>query len=58
MLLADRVALLVDGRITAVGTHSELMATDPAYRGLLSQDGAPISGRPTATSTETQEARV
>lgn len=33
--LADRVALLVDGRITAVGTHSQLMATTPAYRGLL-----------------------
>ena len=33
--LADRVALLVDGRITAVGTHSELMATEPGYRDLL-----------------------
>ncbi|WP_433282441.1 ABC transporter ATP-binding protein [Pseudonocardia xinjiangensis] len=34
--LADRVALLVDGRIAAVGTHSELLATDPEYRRLLS----------------------
>ena len=33
--LADRVALLSDGRITAVGTHSQLMATVPAYRDLL-----------------------
>jgi ATP-binding cassette subfamily B protein len=40
--LADRVALLADGRITAVGTHSELLATVPAYRAVLSQaaDGA------------------
>ena len=36
VLLADRVALLEDGRITAVGTHSELLATVPAYRDLLS----------------------
>jgi ATP-binding cassette, subfamily B, bacterial len=36
VLLADRVALLQDGRITAVGTHSELLAAVPAYRELLS----------------------
>jgi ATP-binding cassette subfamily B protein len=35
--LADRVALLEDGTITAVGTHSELMATRPSYRAVLSQ---------------------
>lgn len=34
--LADRVAMLVDGRIAAVGTHRELLDTDPAYRALLS----------------------
>jgi ATP-binding cassette subfamily B protein len=33
--LADRVALLADGRITAVGTHSQLMAGVPAYQDLL-----------------------
>jgi ATP-binding cassette subfamily B protein len=34
--LADRVALLVDGRIAAVGTHEELLATNAEYRRLLS----------------------
>jgi ATP-binding cassette, subfamily B, bacterial len=38
VLLADQVALLQDGRITAVGTHSELLAEVPAYRELLAQD--------------------
>lgn len=30
--LADRVALLEDGRIAAVGTHTELLATNSHYR--------------------------
>ena len=38
--LADRVALLADGRITAVGTHSELLVTVPAYRSVLSAAAA------------------
>jgi ATP-binding cassette subfamily B protein len=38
VLLADRVALLQHGRITAVGTHSELLADVPAYRDLLAQE--------------------
>jgi ATP-binding cassette subfamily B protein len=38
VLLADRVALLEDGRISAVGTHRELLATVPAYRQLIAQD--------------------
>lgn len=37
VLLADRVALLADGRIAAVGTHTELLARVPAYRQLLAQ---------------------
>jgi ATP-binding cassette subfamily B protein len=37
VLLADRVALLADGRITAVGTHRELLDTVPEYRDLLAQ---------------------
>ena len=35
--LADRVALLQDGELVAVGTHSELMAQVPAYRSVLSE---------------------
>jgi ATP-binding cassette subfamily B protein len=34
--LADRVAMLSDGKITAVGRHSELLATNENYRRLLS----------------------
>jgi ATP-binding cassette subfamily B protein len=33
--LADRVALLDDGVIAAVGSHRELMATDPVYADLM-----------------------
>jgi ATP-binding cassette subfamily B protein len=36
--LADRVALLLDGEIAAIGTHSELLATVPEYRAVLSAD--------------------
>jgi ATP-binding cassette subfamily B protein len=34
--LADRVALLEEGRITAVGTHSHLLATNEHYRFVIS----------------------
>ncbi len=34
--LADRVAMLADGRIAAVGRHSELLASNAEYRALLS----------------------
>jgi ATP-binding cassette subfamily B protein len=36
VLLADRVALLADGRIAAVGTHHELLESNPEYRELMS----------------------
>ena len=36
VMLADRVALLEDGRITAVGTHSSLLATNEHYRFVIS----------------------
>jgi ATP-binding cassette subfamily B protein len=50
LALADRVALLEGGTISAVGTHSELLASTPAYRAILSQDpegsGEPQMGAP------------
>ncbi|WP_329014564.1 ABC transporter ATP-binding protein/permease [Micromonospora rifamycinica] len=42
--LADRVALLDGGRITAVGRHSELLATVPAYRAVLAADPSTTPG--------------
>jgi ATP-binding cassette subfamily B protein len=49
--LADRVALMQDGRITAVGTHSELISTNEHYRFVISSldDEAPPV-RPTETA--------
>lgn len=36
VMLADRVALLEDGRVTAVGKHSELLASSDHYRFVIS----------------------
>ncbi|MBX7265315.1 ABC transporter ATP-binding protein [Micromonospora sp. Llam7] len=44
--LADRVALLEHGRITAVGRHAELLATVPAYRAVLSAGPGGPAGPP------------
>jgi len=54
--LADRVALIEDGRITALGTHHDLMETVPAYRAILSQhaDEAP-TGAVAGRSLEAEE---
>lgn len=38
VMLADRVVMLIDGEVAAIGTHSELLATDPRYRELLAAD--------------------
>jgi ATP-binding cassette subfamily B protein len=43
--LADRVALLAGGTITHVGTHSELMATVPSYRAVLSATAEEVTVR-------------
>lgn len=40
VLLADRVAVLIDGTIAHVGTHAELLAQVPQYRALLSAEYA------------------
>ena len=36
--LADRAVLLDDGRIVAIGTHHDLMESEPRYRAILSED--------------------
>jgi ATP-binding cassette subfamily B protein len=38
ILLADRVLMLADGRITAMGRHTDLQSTNPHYRDLLGID--------------------
>ncbi len=47
--LADRVVLVVDGRVAADGTHEELLATEPRYTAVLADedamDDAPTGGR-------------
>jgi ATP-binding cassette subfamily B protein len=39
LLLADRVALLHEGRVWATGTHHELLSTEPMYRKVLAAEG-------------------
>jgi ATP-binding cassette subfamily B protein len=49
--LADRVALLQDGELVAVDTHTRLLATNPAYRQVLSALAEP-DGRRASESIE------
>jgi ATP-binding cassette, subfamily B, bacterial len=53
--LADRVALLEKGRIVAVGTHTELLESSPAYRSVISSladtDQSPREDRDITDST-------
>jgi ABC-type multidrug transport system fused ATPase/permease subunit len=44
---ADLVAHLRDGRVVATGTHAELLAGDPGYRGLVSRDSDTEAGADT-----------
>jgi ATP-binding cassette subfamily B protein len=48
VMLADRVALLEDGRITAVGTHSELLKSNKHYRHVISSLEAETKATKTA----------
>ncbi len=43
--LADRIAVLDEGRVVAMGTHEELAATSPLYRSLLVRPRAGRGGR-------------
>ncbi len=43
LALADRVALIEEGRVSAIGTHQELMAGNSFYRSLLSQEAEEIA---------------
>ncbi len=57
--LADRVAVLEDGRVTGVGRHTDLLATHPHYRYVLTAeaDGGPggAEGAPAATADVTSD---
>jgi ATP-binding cassette subfamily B protein len=57
VLLADRVALIEDGTITHVGTHSQLLATVPQYRYLLAADDELDDGVERACAWEDDENR-
>jgi ATP-binding cassette subfamily B protein len=56
--LADRVALLSGGVITAVGTHSHLLATVPAYRDVLSAAAESDNESHSGESVMTEEVRI
>ncbi|MFF2658099.1 ABC transporter ATP-binding protein [Kitasatospora sp. NPDC058032] len=48
VMLADRVAVLADGRIEAVGTHQELLQSSARYRALMSGEATLAPERSTA----------
>ncbi|WP_375545372.1 ATP-binding cassette domain-containing protein [Dermabacter vaginalis] len=52
--LADRVALLEDGRITAVGTHTDLMATSERYRYVIANQEEEARGNRNLTRVATE----
>ena len=57
VLLADKVALLVDGAITHIGTHAELLAGVPQYRYLLAADDELDDGAERSCAWEDDENR-
>ncbi|MET3921923.1 ABC transporter ATP-binding protein [Arthrobacter sp. UYEF20] len=54
VVLADRVALLEDGRITAVGTHAELLAQNSHYRYVI----ASLDPEPRDLDSELQDSEL
>ncbi|HWL34666.1 MAG TPA: ABC transporter ATP-binding protein [Frankiaceae bacterium] len=46
LALADRVALLENGTITAVGTHHDLLEQYPSYRAILSAESESLAEAP------------
>jgi ATP-binding cassette, subfamily B, bacterial len=62
VLLADRVALISGGRITAVGTHQELLRGSEEYAWLMAGDGkgpdGPADGAARAAAEEAAGARA
>ncbi|HZW42244.1 MAG TPA: ABC transporter ATP-binding protein, partial [Agromyces sp.] len=65
VMLADRVALLEDGRITAVGTHSELLRESEHYAFVISsledevrREAAEASGRIDREAAELEAAEL
>ncbi|WP_436775482.1 ABC transporter ATP-binding protein [Yinghuangia sp. YIM S09857] len=51
--LADRVALLTDGRIAALGTHDQLLQRSAAYRHLMAADTPRLRSAADETEMET-----
>jgi ATP-binding cassette subfamily B protein len=45
VMLADRVAVLHEGRIAAVGTHAELLKDSALYRHIISSENDERDGR-------------
>ena len=55
---ADKIVILDDGRVHVVGTHQELLATDPIYQELYeSQIGSGIHGEKTGEAGEAADGR-
>jgi ATP-binding cassette, subfamily B, bacterial len=49
VMLADKVALLRDGVIAAIGTHAHLLASQPRYRELMGGLDEPVTGEQAAS---------
>ncbi|UGQ09616.1 ABC transporter ATP-binding protein/permease [Yinghuangia sp. ASG 101] len=54
--LADRVALLANGRIEAVGTHDQLLQRSAAYRRLMAADTSRFRRAPAPAHARAEEA--